>query len=154
MEHEEGASPVVDLWALRLARTSEAAPLAGVKAGAVFQSWLAQTEERSRARDGRLLEARHPLPPLLWVLIAIASALLIGFVLFYADPSERARAQAMMAGSVTAVIVASALLVIFLNAPYGDGGGTIKPSAMSHALALMQTEYTGRPPCRANGAPA
>jgi preprotein translocase subunit SecG len=146
-------SPIVDLWSLRLERTSEAIPIAGAKANAAYQSWLTQTEERSKARNTRLREAQHPLPPLLWVLIVIAALCVIGFVLFYADPAEAVRAQALIAGSVTAVVVAGILLVVFLNSPYGSGSGTIKPSAMGHSLALMQAQYRGTVPCTPDGAP-
>lgn len=153
MEANRPASPVVDLWTLRLERASEAIPIVGTKADAAYQSWLSQTEERGKARNTRLLEARHPLPPLLWVLIVIAALCVIGFVLFYADPAEAVRAQALIAGSVTAVVVAGILLVVFLNSPYGSGSGTIKPSAMQHSLAVMQAQYRATPPCTADGAP-
>lgn len=154
MESNREASPIVDAWTLRLERSSEAIPVMGTKADAAYQSWLSQSEERGRSRNARLLEARHPLPPLLWLLIVIAAVFVIGFALFYADPDEWAPAQAMIAGSVTAVVVAGILLVVFLNSPYGAGSGTIKPSAMRHTLDLMQSEYRGRAPCAPDGTPA
>jgi hypothetical protein len=153
MERGAGASPLVELWSLRLERSSETVAIAGIKANAGFQSLLRQTEQRAHARNGRLLEARHPLPPMLWALIVIAAALVVGFVLMYADPADPAIAQAAIAGSVAAMAVAGVLLVGFLDSPFGGGSGAIAPVQMRHSLKLMEAEFHGAPPCAPNGAP-
>src|SRR3954452_8241505 len=102
MSGSERRSPLTNGWVLALERSSERVPVRGQKASAAYGLWLTQTAQRASARDGRVQEAQHPLPPLLWVLLGIAAVLLIGYVLMYADSEERVRAQVMMASSVAA----------------------------------------------------
>jgi hypothetical protein len=153
MGRNEGRSPVVELWEARLEAQLRGVVVKGEKAGTAYDNWLRQNEERAQGRDGRLQEAKHPLPALVWVLIAISGGLVILFVLLYADPSERAYAQVALAGSVTAIVVAGILLVVALNSPYGGGAGAIQPLDMRHALGRMETTLTGPVPCNANGVP-
>lgn len=155
MAESDHRSSLTDAWVLALERSSERVPLHDEKAKAAFSLWLTQTADRASARDSRLQEAQHPLPPLLWVLLGIAALLLIGYVLLYADSEERVRAQVAMASSVTAVTVAGILLIVFLNSPYGSGAGTIKPADMEHSLRLMEQQLPSHSPipCNAHGAP-
>jgi hypothetical protein len=153
MARNEGRSPAVEFWEGRLEAQLRRAVVKGDKASTAFDNWLQQNEERAQGRDGRLQEAKHPLPPLVWVLITISGGLVIVFVLLYADPSEKARAQVAMAGSVTAIVVAGTLLVVALNSPYGGSAGAIEPLDMRHALGRMETTLTGPAPCDANGVP-
>jgi hypothetical protein len=153
MERDKTASPVVDHWSIGIQRVGDTVTVTGAKADAAYQTFLDQNEQRSENRNARLLEARHPIPSLLWLLVVVAGAFVIGFMLLYADPDELVRAQAMIAASVTAVVVAGILLVIFLNSPYGSGDGTIKPVAMEHSLSLMESQFSGAPPCTPDGLP-
>jgi hypothetical protein len=150
MERGTGRSPAVELWDKKLESRLRQAVVKDPKATTAFAYWLQQNEERERARDGRLQEARHPLPPLLWLVIAITGALVICYVLLYADPSEWALAQVAQAASVTAIVVASILLVIALNSPYG-GSGAIRPLDMRQALGRMPASGVGTVPCDLNG---
>ena len=67
-----------------------------------------------------------------------------------------AKAQAMLIGSVTAVIALMLLLIQFLDDPYRDGLGSLEPVAMERALEILSEEKrvsgeTGAAPCDADG---
>ena len=53
---------------------------------------------------------------------------------------ERAVTQAMMIGSVIAVIAATLLLIRFLDDPFRDGFGGLKPMAMERTLRILDAE--------------
>jgi hypothetical protein len=89
------------------------------------------------------------------VLITISMIIFV-FMLFFADRGERARAQAMLIGSVTAVIALMLILIQFLDDPYRDGPGSLKPGAMERALVILDEErqfvgLDGAEPCDADG---
>ena len=65
------------------------------------------------------------IPGPLWFVLLLIAIVIFGFMLFFADSGERARAQAMLIGSVTAVIAAMLLLIQFLDDPYRDGIGSL-----------------------------
>ena len=77
-------------------------------------------------------------------------------MLFFADSAERAVVQAMMVGSVIAVIAATLLLIRFLDDPFRDGVGGLQPVAMERAQRNLDAERrivrdTGRPAVRREG---
>jgi hypothetical protein len=63
----------------------------------------------------------------------------------------------MMVGGVAVVITSTLLLLWFLNNPYHEGVGGLRPVAMERTLEIMQEELAviGRVtlPCDAVGAP-
>jgi len=84
--------------------------------------------------------------------------LLIGYMCFYADPGEKFFVQAVMIGSMTAIIISGIGLVRFLEKPYEGQLGSIRPVEMTRTLVLMeeQRESTCRPdavPCDDQGRP-
>lgn len=154
MEDSE-RSPSVEDWIRQIQRHSERVRVKDEKAAAAYALLLDQTSERERARSARLLEARHVLPPLLWFMLLMGGGIVIAYMFLFADPREGRPAQVMLVASVTAVVVTSLLLVSFLNAPYGDQGGDIRPVAMEHSLDLMEDELEPgvRPDCDSDGRP-
>jgi hypothetical protein len=78
-------------------------------------------------------------------------------MLFFADSHERWYAQAMLMGSVVAVISTMLLLISFLDNPIREHGG-LKPVAMERTLKILNQERAlvgdrGRVPCNARGVP-
>ncbi len=78
-------------------------------------------------------------------------------MLFFADSAERWYAQAMLMGSVFAVITTTLLLIAVLDNPIRDHGG-LKPVAMQRALKTLERERAvvgdrSPLPCDARGAP-
>jgi hypothetical protein len=79
-------------------------------------------------------------------------------MLFFADSGERAKVQALLIGSVTATIVAMLLVIRFLDDPYREGVGSLRPSAMERTLSILDLErgVVGRKtplPCTETGEP-
>src|SRR5919197_517541 len=54
------------------------------------------------------------------------------------DPREPAFVQALMIGAVTTMVVAGMLVVRFLNRPYTNASGSIRPTAMTTTLREME----------------
>jgi len=135
-------SAVVDGWVKRLAAT-----------GPVSTAWSETATDRDSARRQRLIEANGELSTLLWVMLILGAVGVVGFVLLYADPEERALGQGFFAGSATAVVVTSLLAVALLASPFQGGNGSIHPNAMRYTLALLQAEGAASPPCDASGNP-
>jgi len=80
------------------------------------------------------------------------------FMLFFADSAERARTQALLMGSVATVIASLLLLINFLDNPFTDGVGGVKPVAMERALGVIDEALSSvgaevRIPCDAEGRP-
>ena len=137
---KDGQSRLVEDWEIRLrSRTDQVHPRTPLALDG-FKSWLEASAIRETERRDRVVEAEHVVPPIMWVLLGVGGVLLIVFVLFYADADERRRTQALMAGGVTALVAASILGVLFLNAPFENRTGSIRPRAMEHTLALIERE--------------
>ena len=58
-------------------------------------------------------------------------------MLFFADSAERAKSQAMLIGSATAVVTATLLVIHALDNPYRPGVGSLQPVAMERSLAIL-----------------
>ena len=80
-------------------------------------------------------------------------------MLFFADRAEGAVTQAVLMGSVAAVVATMLLLIRFLDSPLQEGVGGVRPVAMERTLdivdqALRAAGVRVTPPCDAKGAPA
>jgi hypothetical protein len=77
-------------------------------------------------------------------------------MLFFADSGERAQVQALLMGTVVAVIVSMLLLLQFLNNPFHESVGGLRPDAMERALKVIDQELSATQrrmqlPCDASG---
>ena len=61
-------------------------------------------------------------------------------MLFFADSGERAVVQALLIGTVVAVITSMLLLLTFLDNPFHDGFGGLRPVAMERTLEIIDQE--------------
>jgi hypothetical protein len=68
----------------------------------------------------------------------------IASVALFADREEAALTQAAMAATVAIIVVSGLVLVRFLDKPYEDKSGSIKPTAMERTLALMERQHLER----------
>ena len=99
------------------------------------------------------------IPTPLWVVLFVIAAVIFVYMLFFADSGERAVVQAMLMGSVVAVITVTLLLISSLDTPYRSGGGGLQPVAMERALRVIEEEravvgFSQRSlPCDAAGRP-
>jgi hypothetical protein len=154
---EQRMSGLVQDWLAKLDATAEQGDLGREKAVA-FGHWLDQSAARREGRRGRLAEAKPFVPAPLWLVLILGAALLVGFMGFFADRSEAFPVQAMMIGAITAMVVSGLLVIRFLDRPYENGAGSIRPGAMRQTLDLIEHERTqpGRKPhvpCDAYGRP-
>ena len=63
------------------------------------------------------------IPTPLWLVLFFTAALIFVFMLFFADSGQRAVTQALLMGTVVAVIVSTLLLLQFLDNPFHEGIG-------------------------------
>lgn len=155
MKHGD-RSPVTDGWIETLETEVPAAHIVSMGDDVAYQQWFEKTGERDDARRQRLLEANNVLPSLLWIMLIIGASVVVGFVLLYADPGERALGQAAFIGGVTSLIVTSLLAVALLASPFQNQNGSIKPTSMRYTLQLIQDESAKlaeplKPPCDDRG---
>jgi hypothetical protein len=139
MRHER-ASPVVDAWLTRIERTVDGIEPRSDAQRVAYDHWFDQSAERREGRRGRLAEAQPLVPSLVWLALVLGGTLVVAYMGFYADPAEPAVVQAMMIGAVTAMVVAGMLVVRFLDRPYENASGSIKPTAMTLTLQQMEVE--------------
>jgi hypothetical protein len=137
---EGRTSPVVDARVTALERGAERAPISGPKQTAALEQWFTLNEERRQGRQGRIAEASPIVPPLVWLILIIGAVVVIATVGFFADSEEAAFPQATMMAVVAGLVVSSLLLVRFLDRPYENQSGSIRPTAMKRSLAQMREE--------------
>jgi hypothetical protein len=147
--------PVVDDWALRLQNEYERLPVRTLREQAAFASILELREARIDARRERLAQADPTVTRPVWFILILGALVNIGFVLVFIDRrGEAFAAQAALIAMVTTIVVAGLVLVWFLDHPYEDQDGSIKPIEMERSLEAMEVEEPGlRVPCTPSGAP-
>lgn len=136
----ERPSTAVDHWETRLSRDFDAFEPTTQVEGDALQSWFSDADLLREARQGRLTEAPRFIPVTIWVLLLVTGVAVIAFSLLLSDSRERRSAQIAMVIAVTTAVTASLLIVNFLDRPYGEHEGAIKPEAMDAALAAVRRD--------------
>jgi cobalamin synthase len=149
----------INPWTVSLFRTLQTVEPRSASEQSAYDAWLSLTGEREEARRDRLHAAEGIVPLPVWIVLFFSSALILVYVLFFADPGESAVVQGMMAGSVTAVIVATLLLLVALDRPYEQDVGGLRPLAMERSLEVLDDARAAlgideAPPCDATGRPS
>jgi hypothetical protein len=142
MRHDR-ESPLVDDWLARIEDTVDGIHLRSDKQRVGYDQWFQQAAERREGRRGRLAEAEPLVPPLVWLALFLGGALIVAYMCFYADPAEPVLVQALMMGAVTTMVVAGILVVRFLDRPFNDASGSIRPTAMMMTLRGMEAATRG-----------
>jgi len=124
-----------------------------------YSEWLDRRADREIARQDRIHGAEGVIPGPLWVVLFFIASVICVFMLFFADSGERAIVQAVLIGSVVAVIGVTLFLIRFLNNPLQGGYGSLQPVAMERTLGLLAFErrlvgQSGPLPCDGNGVPS
>jgi len=154
---EEGElGDTINPWGVALFRTIRAAETTAVAEETAFAKWLDQTSDREEARRDRVYGAAGVIPATLWIVLLLAASIIFGFMLFFADPAEMKRSQAMLIGSATTVVSVTLLAIFALDNPYRPGVGSIKPVAMERSLRIIDQARaalgeTAPPPCDESG---
>src|SRR3954453_15273810 len=144
-------------WGVALFRSLRGVEPRAPSQQAAYSKWLDQRLDREAARGARIHGASSLIPTPLWLVLYVTALLIVGFMLFFADSGERPIVQATLIGTVVAVMAATILLIRFLDNPYADGVGSLKPVAMERTLRLLEQERrivgdTTPVPCDARGA--
>lgn len=126
-------------WDVDLLITIEKVRPTSTDEQAAFEKWLDLRSDRERAREERALGEQGVIPAPLWFVILISGGIVWAFVFLFADKGEGAVMQSMLIGSVTAILVAGLLLIIFLDQPYNPGSGSLKPTAMEETLTQIDS---------------
>jgi hypothetical protein len=156
---DEGRSVLVEDWLDRFDASIARLDVGQQDQAIGVQHWLGENAARREGRRGRLAEASPFVPqPLLFALI-VGAVVLVGFMVFFADPKEPFFVQAMMISAVTGMVVAGLLVIRFLDSPYENKNGSIKPVEMRRTLSLIETQQRRldpslRVPCDRAGRPA
>jgi hypothetical protein len=141
---EGGGSTVVDARVVAMEEAAEQVPVTDAKQAAAFEHWFALNEERRQGRQGRIGEAAGLVPSIVWLILIIGAVVAIGSVCLFADPQERAVTQAGLIAAVAIIVVSGLVLVRFLDKPYEDTSGSIKPTAMARTLEQMDRDHRDR----------
>jgi hypothetical protein len=127
----------INPWGVELFETLQAAQLSTPAREAAYGKWLDQTSDREAARIDRIHGAVGVIPTPLWIVLFFISIVIFVFMLFFADSGEGAATQAVLMGSVASVIVAMLLLIRFLDSPFHEDVGGVKPVAMERTLRII-----------------
>jgi succinate dehydrogenase/fumarate reductase cytochrome b subunit len=146
----------INPWGVELFRTLQTVDPKTASEQAAYGKWLDQTSDREAARIDRLHGAVGVIPTPLWIVLVFISVVIFVYMLFFADSGEGAVTQAVMMGSISSVVVAMLLLINFLDSPFHQGIGGVRPVAMERTLGIMdeQLRIVNRQaalPCDAKG---
>jgi hypothetical protein len=133
-----GQSPDFNPWGLPLFRTLLATKPVTPVEQASYAKWLDQRADREQSRLDRLAGTFGVIPAPLWYILLLSAAIVMTYALFFADRAERALVQALMAGTVAAMLVTSLLVIRFFDHPYDSGPGSLQPTAMQRSLERIQ----------------
>ena len=156
---EAGADgTTINPWSVELFRTLETVEPTLASEQSAYDAWLAQTSAREEARRDRVHGAEGVIPSSLWLVLFFSAFVVLLFLLFFADSGERAVVQALLIGSVTAVLVMTMFVLRVLDDPYHPGLGSLRPVAMERSLDTLQQarealDLSAAPPCDADGTP-
>jgi hypothetical protein len=134
-------SPKVDVWSFAIQHSFPTLPVETLKEQSAFDNLLNLSDDRVDARRERLTEATPIITTPVWFILGVGALLNIMFVLVFIDRrSESLVVQSFLMASVTAMVVAGLLLIWFLDHPYRNSDGSIKPTEMENAISVMQHE--------------
>jgi hypothetical protein len=152
-------SGAVNPWGLAMFRTMKTVEPTTAAEQSAYDKWFDLTSTREEARRDRVHASEGVIPVPLWRVLFAIAAIVVVYMLFFADSGERAVVQGLLMGSVVAVMVATLLLIGILDKPYRPGIGQLQPVAMQQTLGLIDQARAALGqddplPCDAEGRPA
>jgi hypothetical protein len=147
-------SPIVQGWVTRIDESLRHMNPQTPAQEAAFLQLLEQQDKRIDARRARLSEANRELPAPAWFVLGLGAIVTVGFALFFADRRELFVVQGSLIAAIAALVVSGLLLVWFLDHPYENRAGSIKPDEMERQLVIVEAEQVGAPQlCDTQGRP-
>ena len=146
----------INPWGAQMFHTLRSVVAQSAPEQSAYDRWMEQTSQREQARNDRVHSAEGIIPAPLWLALFVISAVIFGYMLFFADLGEGAVTQGVLMGSVTVVITLLMMLLFFFDHPHGSGVGRLEPTAMQRALRIMDVEIkvagvSVTPPCDEHG---
>ena len=138
-------SRAVDARVAALEKSAEGIQVHGAKQVAAYEHWFALNEERRKGRQGRIAAASPLVPPVIWLILILGAVVVITAVALFADSREAPIPQAVMIASIAVIVASGLVLVRFLDNPYEDKSGSIKPTAMERTLEQIQSDEDQTP---------
>jgi hypothetical protein len=142
---EGSRSPIVQGWVSRLEEGLLQMHPQTPAQEAAFLQLLEQQDQRTDARRARISEANRALPAPVWFPLGLGAFVTIGFAMFFADRREHFIVQGSLIGAITALVISGLLLIWFLDHPYENQSGSIKPDEMERQLDVVQAEQVSAP---------
>jgi hypothetical protein len=119
-----------------------------------FLQLLSQQDNRTDGRRVRLSEANRALPAPVWFFLFLGAFITVGFAMFFADRREHFIVQGSLIAAITALVVSGLILVWFLDHPYQNQSGSIKPDELERQLVIIRSEHRAVAlPCDEGGRP-
>jgi hypothetical protein len=151
MQHGE-RSPLVQRWVEDMGEALRQIDVRTPSQEAAFLQLLDQEETRVEGRRVRLSESIRDLPAPVWFILGLVAVLTIGFPLLFADRRESFLVEGSLIAAIAALVTAGLLLVWFLDHPYANEAGSIKPTEMVTSLGIVEDEQPDVvPPCDSAG---
>jgi hypothetical protein len=152
--HSESLNP----WGVALFKSIRTVEPVSASEQAAYSKWLDQTSDREEARRDRIHGAANVIPDTLWVVLLVVAVIILVYMLFFADSGEGPVTQAVLMGSVAAVLTVTLLVIHALDTPYHPGLGQLRPAAMERTLVILDEERqvvadTSPLPCDDEGSP-
>jgi hypothetical protein len=153
-----GHKPSFNPWGVPLFQTLTTVVPRTAAQQAAYSKWLDETTDREQARLDRVQAGSGVIPRPLWLLLFVTGGLVFIYAFFFADRSEGWLPQAVIAGTLAAMLATSLLVIRFLDDPYTPGTGSLKPTDMVRVLGQIDqaTRSLGlrvRIPCDLAGRP-
>ena len=149
-------SDVVIDWIAQIEATIDEVPIDDSVSEVALGHWLEEMAVRRDGRRTRLAESTTTIPAAVWSMLILGAVLTVAYMVVFADRRERWWTQAVMVGSITALIVSGLLVISFLDSPYQEDGAYIAPTEMETSARMIQDEVAGagtQLPCDAEGRP-
>ena len=133
-------SPVVTEWGRRFREAAFEVRVRSRVDEAAFLQLLTEQDKRIEGRRMRLAEAVRVTPPPMWFVLILGALLTVGWIVLGANRRGSFVVQASAVASVAAMATATLLLVWFLDHPFEDQSGSIRPIEMEEVLRVIEEE--------------
>ncbi len=143
------SSDDVQAWIDRLSGEIAITEPHGAREQESYAQWFDLQAQRREGRRGRLAVAVPLVPAPLWFVLGIGGALVIAYMCAQADRREGRLVQSIPIGFVTTMVTAGMLVIFFLDHPFANERGAIKPTDMRQSLTRI--DHGGPAPCDERG---
>ena len=133
-------SPVVTDWGRVFREAAFELRVRSLVEQAAFRQLLVELDRRIEGRRMRLAEAVRVTPSPMWFVLILGALLTVGWIVLGADRRGSFIVQASAVASVAAMATATLLLVWFLDHPFADESGGIRPVEMEEVLEVVEEE--------------